>query len=312
VSLSRGAARPGRAARVWAAALLVAAACTAPGPDHERLGDRRYAEHAYEDALAEYRLAMRQHKPTPALRAKLGLAALRSGSLSEAVTAYFGLAQADPSAVELAADGLIRTAELAVGARDMGALADALVALQDVAPQRPVGEFAVVLGASSTALAKRPEAMGVFLEAAADAADPATADSFLVAWGDVNASLDHCDNATAAYQGVLRRDPPPGLARQAEGGLASCAVQQGRLSLSVGALPDAAASFENAIAIGEPDSTVRLAWLLLGDTRWTGGDTASALDAYRHAIAGAGEGDPVAAQAAAQMNRLLGAPVGKP
>lgn len=288
------------------AALISLAACAPPGPDHERLGDRRYAEHAYVDALAEYRLAMRQHRPGPALLAKLGEAALRSGSLSEAVSAYAGLAQADPAQVELAADGLTRAAQLAAAARDMGALEDALVALQDVAPQRPVGAFAVALGASSTALAKKPEAMGVFLEAAADARDAATADSFLVAWADVNARLDRCDHAASAYQSVLRRDPPPGLVRQAEGGLAGCAIAQGQLSLSVGALTDAAVSFQRAITIGEPDSIVRLAWLLLGDTRWTGGDTATALDAYRHAIAGSGEGDPVAARATAQMNRLLG------
>ncbi len=288
------------------ALLGVLAGCSPPGPDHERLGDRRYAEHAYVDALAEYRLAVQQRRPSTELRAKFGAAALRSGALSEAVGAYRDLAQGDPTAAELAADGLARAARLAAAARDMGALADALVALQDVAPQRAVGTFAVALGAGSTVLAKRPEAMGVFLEAAADAPDLATSDSFLVAWADVNARLGRCDHAELAYNGVLRRNPPPGLARQAQGGLAGCTVEEGRLSLSAGALPDAAAKFEAAIEIGEPDSIVRLAWLLLGDTRWTGGDTATAVDAYRHAIAGAGDGDPVAARATAQLNRLLG------
>lgn len=288
------------------AAVLLLSACAPSGPDHERLGDRRYADHYYVDALAEYRLAMEQHRPGSGLRVKFGEAALRSGALSEAVADYRDLAQADPTAVEVAADGLTRAARLAAAARDMGALADALVALQDVAPQRAVGAFAVALGAGSTALAKRPEAMGVFLEAAAVAPDVASSDSFLVAWADVNARLGRCDHAEGAYASVLRRNPPPGLVRQAQGGLAGCAVEEGKLSLSAGALPDAAAKFESAIEIGEPDSIVRLAWLLLGDTRWTGGDTATALDAYRHAIAGAGDGDPVAARAMAQMNRLLG------
>ena len=298
---------PGTRVRcVTTAALLLLASCAPPGPDHERLGDRRYAEHAWVDALAEYRLAVQQRRPSSVLRLKFGEAALRAGSLGEAVGSYLALAQADPTEAEAAADGLTRAARLAVAARDMGALSDALVALQDVAPQRPVGAFAVALGASSTALAKKPEAMGVFLEAAADATEPATADSFLVAWGDINARLGRCDHAETAYQSVLRRDPPPGLARQAQGGLAGCAVSEGQLSLSAGSLADAAAKFEDAIGIGEPDSIVRLAWLLLGDARWTGGDSATALDAYRHAIAGAGDGDPVAARATAQMNRLLG------
>ena len=283
---------------------LLAAACTA-GPDHERLGDRRYAEQAYVDALAEYRLAMQQHHPTYELRAKFAQAAMRSGSLSDAVSAYRELARAEPAALDEAADGLTRTARLAVGARDMGAVTDAMVALHDVAPQRPVGALAVALGASSTALAKRPEAMDVLLEAAAAAPTAAATDSFLLAYGDVNARLGSCDVAARVYAGVQRRNTLPSLTRAAQGGLAWCAVASGKLSLSAGALDDAVAQFRRAIAIGVPDSTVRLAWLLLGDARWADGDTAQALDSYRHAVAGGGEQDPVVLRATEQLDRLL-------
>ena len=289
--------------RAWALAIL-ASACTA-GPDHERLGDRRYADHAFVDALAEYRLAMQLRRPDYELRAKFAQAALRSGALSDAVIAYRDLAKAEPAALDEAADGLTRAAELAVGARDMGALTDAMVALHDVAPQRPVGALVVALGASSTALAKRPEAMNVLLEAAAAAPTAAAADSFLLAYGDVNARLGRCDLGSRVYAGVLRRNTLPALARAAQGGLAWCAVADGRLSLSAGALGDAAAQFRRAIAIGVPDSTVRMAWLLLGDTRWADGDTVQALDSYRHAVAGGGEQDPIVLRATEQLDRLL-------
>ena len=279
------------------------AGCTA-GPDHERLGDRRYAEHAFVDALAEYRLAMRQRRPSGELRAKFAQAALRSGALTDAVDAYRELARSDPAQLEEAADGLTRAARLAVGARDMGALTDAMVALHDVAPARPVGALVVALGASSTALAKRPEAMDVLLEAAAATTNAAAADSFLAAYADVNARLGRCDVASRAYQGVLRRSPPPDLARTVQGGLAGCAVADGRLSLSAGALADAEAQFQRAIAIGQPDSVLRLAWLLMGDARWADADTARAVDAYRHAVAGGGDQDPVVLRATAQLDRL--------
>jgi tetratricopeptide (TPR) repeat protein len=287
------------------AGCFVLTACAA-GPDHERLGDRRYGEHDWVDALAEYRLAMQQHRPGAELRAKYAQAALRAGALGEAVSGYEGLALAESASTQEAAEGLARAAQLAAGSRDMSALTDAIVALHQVAPRWPVGALAVTLGASSTTLTSRPDVMDVLLEAAAAAPQRSSADSFLVAWADVNARLGRCDQARLGYDGVLRRKPLPGLARQSEAGLARCALQDGRLSLSAGALQDAEASFRDAIAIGEPDSIVRLAWLLLGDTRWAGGDTANALDAYRHAIAGAGEGDPTATRATAQMERLLG------
>lgn len=292
--------------RAWALAALAAlvGGCT-DGPDHERLGDRRYAEHAYVDALAEYRLALRQHRPSSELQAKFAQAALRSGSLSDAVIGYRDLARADPAALDEAADGLTRAGRLAMGARDMGALTDAMVALHDVAPQRPVGALVVALGASSTALAKRPEAMDVLLEAAAATTNAAAADSFLAAYADVNARLGRCDIASRAYAAVLRRDPPPDLARATQGGLAGCAVTDGRLSLGAGSLQEAEAQFQRAIAIGQPDSIVRLAWLLMGDARWADADTTRALDAYRHAISGGGEQDPVVLRATEQMDRLL-------
>jgi tetratricopeptide (TPR) repeat protein len=286
------------------AVVALAAGCTA-GPDHERLGDRRYAEHAYVDALAEYRLALRQRRPSGELRAKFAQAALRSGALSDAVIAYRDLARAEPAMLDDAADGLTRAGRLAMGARDMGALTDAMVALHDVAPRRPVGALVVALGASSTVLAKRPEAMDVLLEAAGAATGAATADSFLVAYADVNARLGRCEVAARAYGGVLRRNPLPNLARAAQGGLAGCAVADGRLSLSAGALDDAEAQFQRAIAIGQPDSIVRLAWLLMGDARWANADTAPAVDAYRHAAAGGGDQDPVVLRATAQLERLL-------
>jgi tetratricopeptide (TPR) repeat protein len=285
--------------------LLLVAGCTA-GPDHERTGDRRYAEHAFVDALAEYRLALRQKRPDFQLRAKFAQAALRSGALGEAVAAYSELARTEPASVDEAVDGLTRAARLAVGAHDMTALADAVSALRDIAPQRPVGPLAVMLGAGSPTLANRPEAMDVFLEAAAAAPSAPAADSFLVAYADVNARLGRCEAATLTYQAILRRNPIPPLARAARGGLAGCAVEDGKLSLSGGALQDAEVRFRKAISIGEPDSIVRLAWLLIGDARWANGDTVVALDAYRRAVAGAADGDPVAGRAAAQLNRLLG------
>jgi tetratricopeptide (TPR) repeat protein len=291
--------------------VLLLAACSA-GPDHERLGDRRYAEHAYGDAMAEYGLALHQRGPNAELRTKYAEAALQAGALSEAVDAYRELARSEPAALDEAADGLARTARLAIGARDMSALADAVTTLRDIAPQRPVGALAVALGPASTALAKRPQAADVLLEAAAAAASPATSDSFLVAYADLNAHLGRCDVAKPVYEGVMRRNPVPPLAVAAKSGLAGCAVEEGKVLLSAGALREAEARFRGAIAIGEPDSVVRVAWLLVGDARWADNDTLVALDAYRRAISGATEGDPVAARAKAQLQRLLGPRVPAP
>ncbi|MBI4542156.1 MAG: tetratricopeptide repeat protein [Gemmatimonadetes bacterium] len=292
------------ARRAWVA--LALSACSA-GPDHETLGDRRYAEGAYLDALAEYRLAARQRHPSVELRGKLALAAVHAGALAEAVRTYREMALADAAAAEEAADGLTRAARLAVDARDPDALRKAVAALREIAPGRVLGALA---GEATTPVepgARSRDGADLVLMAAAAGGARATADSFLLVWGDLNARAGRCDVAERAYEAVLRRRPAVGLAGAARGGLAGCAVEEGRAALGLGNLAQAEEAFRRAIGPGAPDSTVRLAWLLIGDARWVGGDTAVALEAYGKAAAGGDEADPVVVRANEQMRKLLDA-----
>lgn len=284
------------------AAVLLVASC-AQGPDHERLGDRRYAEHSFVDALAEYRLALRQPSPSPELRAKFAAAALHVGALAEAVAAYRDLARSDPSSLDDAADGLVRAARLAIEARDLAALGQAVAVLRDLQPDRVLGELATALGASYEPGGRPGDALDILLQGAAVSA-PGTADSLLVLYGDLNVQLTQFDAAQRAYESVLRRGPTRLVAQAARAGLARCAIERGRDALGAGFLDDAVEWFGRAIAFGEPDSLVRVAWLLTGDARWAGSDTARAAEAYRRAAAG-GDDDQTTTRANEQLQKLL-------
>jgi len=288
---------------VIGAAALVVAACER-GPDHERLGDRRYAERSFPDALAEYRLALRQRTPSAELRAKLAAAALRVGALGEAVGAYRDLAKAEPASADAAADGLMRAARLAVDARDLTALAEAVGALREIQPDRSLGALAAALGASFDPLGRPAEALDLLVQAAA-VSGPVVADSLLVLYGDLNLRLTQYDAAQRVYEGVLRRSQTPAVVHAARAGLAGSVVERGRDALGAGFLDDAAEWFAKAIELGEPDSIVRVAWLLTGDARWAGGDTTRAAEAYRHAASG-GDDDATTARANEQLRKLLG------
>jgi len=285
-------------------ALLAFLAGCAAGPDHERLGDRRYADRSYTDALAEYRIAMHQRSPSVELRAKFAAAALHVGAIQEAVDAYRALARAEPASAEEATEGLTRAAAQAVEARDLSALAQAVAGLREAAPDRPVGRLAAALGASFDPSVRPADALDLLLQAAA-VSRPAAADSLLVLYGDLNVQLTQFDAAQRAYESVLRRSPSPALARAARAGLATCAVERGRDALAAGFLEDALGWFKSAIDFGEPDSLVRVAWLLTGDARWAAGDTADAVEAYRRAATGGGDDDATAARANEQLHKLL-------
>ena len=299
------------AAQYWRAVVVAVRLCVGAsvplsgcvrGTDHERLGDRRYAEHAWVDALAEYRLAARQHRPSVELRAKLATAALRAGALTEAVAAWVELGRVDASARTEAGDGLMRTARAAIGARDVGALRAAVQALREMAPSR-VPELG-----SALALALEERLVGdtdVVLTAAAGAPG-AGADSLVAIWAEVMVRSGHCDVAARAFGALILRSATRDLVRTARGGLAGCRVDAGRVALAAGNLEEAEEQLRAAVALGVPDSTVRLAWVLIGDVMWAGGDTTVALESYRKAITGAEEDNPIAVRAREQMAKLLG------
>ncbi len=295
--------RSGRRWR-WSVVAFLAWGC-APSPDHERLGDRRYAERSFTDALAEYRLAMRRRSPSAELRSKFGAAALHVGDLQEAVGVYRDLARKEPASALEAVEGLMHAAKLAIDGRDLAALGQAVAGVREIQPDRPLGALAAALGASYEPGGRPGDALDLLLQAAA-VSDRAEADSLLVLYGDVNVQLLQFDAGQRAYESVLRRSPSPALARAARSGLATCAVQRGRDALGAGLLDDATGWFRTAIAIGEPDSIVRIAWLLSGDAAWAAGDTARAVDAYRHAATGGGDNDATAARANEQLQKLLG------
>lgn len=274
------------------------------GTDHERIGDRRYAEGAWLDALAEYRLAARQRRATPALQTKLGLAALRAGVLGEAVETYRELADQDPITRHEAVEGLVRAGRLATAARDVRALRLAVRALRDVAPQR-LGELGPGL-ALSLEQERAPGDEELILTAAAHAGRSG-ADSLLVAWAEVAVRSGRCEVAARGLEAVVRRGAAS-LGRGVRGALALCRIEEGRSALGDGRLLDAEAAFVAAIATGTPDSTARLAWLLIGDTRWAGGDSAGAAEAYESAIAGGDETSATVRRAEEQLRRLLGTP----
>lgn len=291
--------------RVWLSVSIMLLVGCSSRADHERLGDRRYAEHAWIDAVAEYRLAARQHQPSLELRAKLGAAALHAGVLADAAAAYAELGHADPTASAAAAEGLLRTARAAIGARDIATLRVALAELLKLAPGRlPELGGEIAIGLEERHGKDAPE---LILAAAAGSAG-ALADSLMAIWADAVARAGHCDVAARAFDALVQRESTTGVARAARGGLAGCRVDAGRAALAAGQLDVAEEQFRGAVALGIPDSVVRLAWVLIGDTRWANGDTVVAIESYRKATFGADDDNPIAQRAREQLRKLTGNP----
>jgi len=280
--------------------------CSAAAADHERLGDRAYAEGRFVPAVAEYQAAAKG-RGAPRVYAKLGSAALHSHELATAIDAFASLSATDPSRAAEAATGLEHAAELAErgGAAELGNLAIAVRALRAVAPGRPLGRFAL----APMATLDPGEAVGALPAALASATDARAVDSLLVAYGEAQRVTTACDAATRTFAVVLRRARDAGLRATASSGTGSCALRLGLDALAGSQTEVAERWFQAAVAATPGVPTGWRASIGLGDARLNQGDPLGAALAYQSVLsAGAGVPDSLRKLATDKLNALGGPP----
>jgi hypothetical protein len=217
-----------------ALAALVVVGCGGSAANHETLGDRAYLNRQFSDALVEYRLATKQRPGTARLHSKAGAAALRVGDLMAAAGEYVALAGSSSNRRGEAADGLERVARAAMKADDRPALSAALTGLRQISAGRALGSFAGQLARGLADPASAAEAIVVLPYAAAAAPDARSEDSLVLQYARALQRSGRCEEGTAAYQGLIRRQRDAAIVSAAQQGLLQCAVGLGRAALGEG------------------------------------------------------------------------------
>ena len=278
-------------------ALMVGTAgCGATG-DAARPGDAAYARGDWAQALAQYRqLAARQ--PDAGVLARLGAAALHVGELRQAADAYGRLAGEDATRAHEAIEGLESVARAAERAGNLDVLREVLTTLEGMAPERPIGRYALLL-------VRRPgiepaEAATLLPHALAAAGNPALVDSLLTRYGQALEPTAGCGRALLYYRAVLRRSHDGPVREPAGRGVAECAYAMGLRADSEGSVADAALWFAESARVDSTTMTGRRALLRYALARLAQGDTLAAALAFQ-AVVTAGAADS-AGQAA--VNRL--------
>ena len=264
---------------ICGAAVLVG--CGRAG-DHERRGDEAYGQGRYEEALEAYRTAV-SRDPDARVWAKAGAAALRTGNLDLASSAYLRLAAEDPTRSEEAAEGLESVARAADRAKDGKRLEAAVIGLGMIAPNRSIGRYAL-------AVVRRPGAeandlVGVLPAAIAAAPDAETVDSLLAVYAAALLETSGCDLALPLFQAAVRRSRNPPLRARAENGVAECSLVQGLRAEAAGKSEDAALWFAAAIRVDSATAVGRRALVGYGDARLRLGDTLTGALAYKAVVA---------------------------
>jgi tetratricopeptide (TPR) repeat protein len=281
------------------AAVLMLAACGGAG-NHERTGDLAYGEGRFPDALREYRSVARPNADAR-LWAKLGAAALHSGDLRQATEAYLRLAREDSKRAEEAAEGLEAVARTAERAGNPGALRDAVVGLQSVAPDHVTGRYALLL--ASEAGTDKTALVAVLPSAIASATESGTVDSLLTVYGAALQSTAGCGQALLPFRTVLRRTHDSLVAGRARTGVAECALAMGQRAQATGKIADAELWFAESARMDSTSVTGRRALLGLGNARAQEGDSLAAVLAFQ-AAANVSPPDSVSQAASARLAAL--------
>lgn len=288
-------------------AALVLGGCRSSASDHEVRGDRAYAAGTFEQALAEYRLALRQLAPSGRLRAKAGAAALRAGDREAAAAQFLALAREDTGRAAEAADGLERVARDALQKSDPAGLREALTGLQELAAGRALGGFARELAASLGDDPQPDDALAILPFAAAAAPDAGAQDSLMFEYGEALRRAGRCEAALAVFEGLVRRRRAEHVLGRAARRASACALALGRRALDRGEPAGAEEWFRRAVAQAGDNTAGRAAYVGLGDVMFARGDLDGAVEAYQRAMAGAAEGDSIAQVAGERLNAIANA-----
>jgi tetratricopeptide (TPR) repeat protein len=280
-------------------AALVLAACGGAG-DHEQTGDLAYGEGRFADALAEYRSVLGR-KADARLWAKAAAAALHAGDLRQAAGGYLRLAGDDPTRTREAAEGLESVARAAERAGNAGALRDAVVGLEAIAPDQVMGRYAILL--AREAGSDKAALVAVLPSAIASATESGVVDSLLTVYGAALKESAGCSQALLPFRTVLRRSPDSLVAARARAGVAECALALGQRAQGAGNVRDAALWFAESARMDSTSVTGRRALLGYGEARAQEGDTLAAVLAFR-AAANVSSPDSVSQAAAARLAAL--------
>jgi tetratricopeptide (TPR) repeat protein len=275
--------RPALAAAALAAALVPAAcALGVTEEDSIRRGDEAFAVGKYDQALAEYRLAVRQGADDAGALVRVAHTYVMLERVDEAEEFYTRALALDPSWADQAVADLMRVAETAQERRDRFAMASAVEIAGRLRPGIGVSDMSLDLARHYFQTGEYGRALPFYEKALAEVPDSATART-LFEVGQAYEEVGDCRRALVFFERYLAMGPG-GDPSEVNWHIGACGfklAREIRSGTDVGPeeLDEALGLVERTLELGEPRSLLAQVWfekgLILSDL----GDCAGAMDA---------------------------------
>lgn len=294
--------RRGAAVLLLCCASLVLSACTDAESALAR-GDRLWADSAWTEALAEYRLAYDGNRSDQAL-ARVAHAYAATGQFERAREHYDLLVARAPEYTDQAVFDYLRLAHRAEERSDRYGMAAAMEAALALRPGLPVTGMAAPLARFYSRSGDVERAV-VFYERALAEATPDSVPVLLFDYGQLMEQHGRCAEAMELFNAFRAREPRGERADQARWNVGNCAFQLGRQARQDGNGETALSYLQVVIDLGVPPNLVEQAWFERGETLAAMGRGEEALDAFVRVLESVrSTTSPLAERARQRINEL--------
>ncbi len=279
------------------------AGCTAAGSEEEALrrGDTAFAQGEFNDALSEYRLALRRGNDDAETWLRAAHAFARVNRIEEAREHYQAAIARDSALVDQAASDLLRVARRAIQRRDgtvAAAAADAAVRLQ---PGVSLSGVALDLARHYVRNAQPAEALPYFQKALAESDDDP---EILLELALAHEQLGDCERALAFFEQVRPRIAP-NRRSEVDWQVGNCSFQLAREAQERGFSDEALRLYRAVTELGEPRNVVGQAWFDTAEILARRGECTAAVAAFERVIQAESNAGALSARAMDRIDQIL-------
>ena len=263
---------------------LTAAACATRATEESavRRGDQAFALGNYEEALAEYRLAVRQGADDPRTTVRVAHTYAIMGRVDDASAYYVESASKEEGLADQAVADLMRLARESLANGDRFAMATAVETSLRLRPGLGVGEMSLPLARHYFENGEYGRALPFYQNAMAGATDSVPEIVFEV--GLAYEEIRDCRHALIYFE-RFREMVRPWERGEVDWYIGTCAFNfarelRGRLVLEEGELEQALILIDRTVEVGEPRNIQAQAWFEKGEILAEMGECELSMDAY--------------------------------
>jgi tetratricopeptide (TPR) repeat protein len=298
-----------RGLRGWGAALIASAslAC-APGGAEEsavRRGDEAFARDSLEEALAEYRLAVRQGAEDPEILSRVAHTYVALGRLEEATEFFARAAARDPRWGDMGVSDLVRAARGAAERNDRFQMASAMEAVRRLRPGLSVPDLTLPLARHYLQVGEYGRSIPLFQRALDDTGEPSP--ELLYEVGEAHREVDDCRSALIFFDRYQEVAPQADRFR-ANWNIGDCSLRVARTlrerSATTSDLEEALVYVTRSLDVGEPRSLQGQAWFDRAEILSSLGDCTGALESFAQVRFYESANSPIVARAERRIEEV--------